>query len=155
VAIHVPLQGYQAMLWNNFMFYDSGSIELQKKLRLAQPSEAVIIQSLGGLLHKNIRLLFTWCTQDIAVLNHLRANEDGDTIAGYNSTKRDREDDFLKYHYAKLVWGINEFKDALHATTILMLLPLRSCYHQSTTIPLKMIIMSHWIRLLSVMQASS
>jgi hypothetical protein len=95
-------------------FYDSGSIELRKKLRQAQQSEAVIIQSLGGLLHPNIRLLFTWCTQSTAALNHLRANEDEDTIAGYNEMKRDREGDFLQHHHAKLVWGINEFKDALN-----------------------------------------
>jgi hypothetical protein len=69
---------------------------------------------LGGLLHPNIRLLFTWNTQDVAALNYLRANEDEDTIAGYNKMKHDREDHFLKYHYAKLVWGINEFKDALN-----------------------------------------
>jgi hypothetical protein len=95
-------------------FYDSGSIELRQKLRQAQPSEAVIIQSLGGLLHKNIRLLFTWNTQNVAALNHLRANGDGATIAGYNEMKTDREDDFLKYHHATLVWEINKFKDALN-----------------------------------------
>ena len=96
-------------------FYDSGSIELRQKLRQAQLSEAVIIQSLGGLLHQNIRLLFTWCTQNVAALNHLRANGDEDTIAGYNEMKHgDREDDFLKYHHANLVWGIKEFKDALN-----------------------------------------
>lgn len=67
----------------------------------------------NGLLHKNIGLLFTWCTQDIAVLNHLQANGDGDTIAGYTEMKRNCEEDFLKYHLAKLIWGVNEFKDAL------------------------------------------
>ena len=68
---------------------------------------------MNGLCHNDIHILLTWCTQDTAVLNYLRAHADGDTQAGYNAMKRTRDDDFLQRHLVTGVWGeqVNEFKD--------------------------------------------
>jgi hypothetical protein len=133
-----------------------GSIELRKKLRQAQPYEATIIESLNGLCHNDIHIFLTWCTQDTAVLNHLRAHAGVDTQAGYNAMKRTRDDDFLQRHLVKGIWGeqVNEFKDALDRTQTFDNLTslvdeisnsLSSC-NNNTTIEIKIIMDAedHW-----------